>query len=213
MNYFGTSYKKDRGCPDDKGCMILYDAFYEPKEAQKIEYGDYPWYANKSLGQPHQKFPNGLHLIAKKSLIDFDIGSDYGFFHIVSDEFLATMQLLSAEFEDSAPIEVTDSSGKSNSSKKYHVIIFKKFPIESVLDLSKSEFFPRREGLSLHGKIKRYSFLSNFESHVFQIAGMDPGHNTVYCSEAFKNLAEQKSFKGVEFLSVEGRASGAFRQI
>lgn len=212
MIYFGMSKKEGRGCPIGLINMVLYDSFHDANEAKKIKHGFYPWYANKSAGQPHEKYPDGLCLIAKVPFIDFDIRGHSQFFHIVSQDFYNLMQELGCEYEDAKPIKVCSTKGQPISTKEYYVVTFKKYKLSDIMDMSEAELFPRKIG-DISDRIKKFKFKSDFNKQIFQIEKLSPGHDTVFCSEQFKTLAEQRGFKGVDFLPVEGNASGSFSQI
>ena len=212
MNYFGISKKKEKGCPLGLINMALYDAFYSEREVKKISYGNFPWYANASTRQPHEKFPSDMCLIVKERNIDFDIRGDSNFFHIVSAEFVAILKEISADYVDMQAITVCNAKGDSISEKNYFVIKLKKFPVSEFLNMSSSEFFPSRvDGVGI--KIKKFVVNAHFNHHVFQVDDMSPGHNAVFCSEDFKDSIEERLLKGIKFISVDGRASGAFGEI
>ena len=213
MKYFGMSQKLEPGCPVGLLSMALYDKYYDEQNAKNIDHGMFPWYANPALGRPHQRFPAGLCLIVKEATpIEFDIRGDSKFFHIVSEKLIDLMKSLDSDLDDAASIDVRDPKGVPASSKQYSVALFRRVELPQALDMNQSELFPRRRGLAVD-RIKRFHFRSDFVCHIFQLKGMAPGHDTVYCSEEFVRLAHKEGLKGVDFLPTEGSASGSFTQI
>jgi len=208
MTYFGMSQKQERGRPIGMLSMALYDKCYSETEAKGVEYGLFPWYANPSLGRPHEPFPPGLCLVVKElPHVDFDIRGDSKFFHIVSEKFVEVMNRLGAEFADAQPINLRDPVGRKIAEKQYWATKFKRVEIADALDMGQSELFPRKD------RIKKFRMRSDFSLHAFQLRGMAPGHDTVFCSEHFVRLASDIDFKGVDFLPLDANASGAFTQI
>jgi hypothetical protein len=207
------SQKQEAGCPVGLLSMALFDKYYDEGQAKNVEHGMFPWYADPALGRPHQKFPTGLCLIVKEAVpIEFEIRSVSKFFHIVSEKFVELMNTLGEDFDDVEAIDVLDPKGNAASSKRYSVAIFKRVELQDALDMGQSEIFPRRRGL-LGDRVRKFHFRSDFVCSAFQLKGMAPGHDTVYCSEKFMGLARAAAFKGVEFVPTEGNASGAFTQI
>jgi hypothetical protein len=192
--------------------MALYDTFYDEQQAKEIEYGLFPWYSNRSMLRPHEPFLTGMCLIVKEQLIDFDVRGNSKFFHIVSQHLVDIMRELGEPFEDVQPVDVRDPNGQAISNKKYYVARFKRYDMSDVLDLTQSELFPKRGGLPTE-RVKRFRVRDGFAQHAFQIKTMAPGHDTVFCSKEFVQLALSRDLKGVDFLPMEGNASGAFTQI
>ena len=68
MDYFMLCSKKEKGCPTAENA-ILYDKFYTPKEAEKVDIGNYPWYKNVNTEDVH--FPDGLFFDCPGQIVGF----------------------------------------------------------------------------------------------------------------------------------------------
>jgi len=119
MEYFMLYSKKDRGCPEAISA-ILYDRFYPVKDAEKVDIGRYSWY--ESVNPQDIRFSDGLCLIVRDSLWDFDIRRD-GRFYIVSEEFLALLKEFGAPICTSSPVTACSRAGKPVGSRSAAIIL------------------------------------------------------------------------------------------
>ncbi|MDR1795196.1 MAG: hypothetical protein LBR25_07350 [Erysipelotrichaceae bacterium] len=188
MEYFTLAAKKEKGCPLAIGAM-LYDKFYDKKEADKVDVGRFPWYDFHY----DMVFDKELCLIVKDRLWDFDIRMESRYF-VVSSEFLALMQDFSAPIRSSAPVQVFSTSGEPISTREYHILNIIQTPImdiagaDSDYELSKTGTVVRR--------MNRLCIKPDFVQHFIKIANTLPA----ICSDKFRVAAIERGVKGVDFI-------------
>jgi len=196
MDYFILSSKKDKGCPEAISSAILYDKFYTSKDAGKINIGDYPWYKNVYIEDT--SFPEGLFLIAKDKLWDFDIRKDSSGYFIVSEDMLTLLQKFSAPISSYAPVMVCSQSSKPISIRNYYVAAFYPVEINEIADeRSRYELLGTRTIV----KIDRFIIREGFSKHFCVIA--HSANCPPICSKDFYEAAIETGVMGVNFIPVE----------
>ncbi|MFJ4145896.1 Imm43 family immunity protein [Pseudomonas sp. NPDC089734] len=195
MKFYVMSEKKERGCPVGLSNSALYDKFYP--DIKKVKHGYFPWYSESRRAASRTPFPQGMVLISKEKLFDFDIRSDSNFFYIASEEFLSLCKDFGLGVVDQAKIEVVSQSGKSISSKCYSAVLFEELDVVSNTDESSS--FYVRSGLI--GGFERLVLPAGWCKDIFKYKWLVGGSDTFICSEAFKDAAVY--LKGIEYIPLE----------
>jgi hypothetical protein len=197
MIYYRLSQKEERGCPLGDLRVVLYDRYYARKEAECVELGGFPWYAEIHSKDARICLPKGMVAITKERLWDFDIRAR-GFF-LVSDEFMGMLKEFSVPMESFAPITVCSQDGKSVSKKNYNAVIFPKVDIFDVMDQEKSQVGIDKE-LGWVRSIKKLVLRSDFSQHLFvPMLRLYSGYHTPICSAPFYKAALDLNIKGVNF--------------
>lgn len=190
MEYFVLSQKEESGCPVGFLQAELYDKFYS--DTKGVEHGFFSWYAEKIHYKRHTPYPEGMVLISKDKLYDFDIRS-ISRFYIVSDELMSVCSEMDVAVADSVPIKVVSKVGENISSRNYNSVLFEELDARSQTDPAST--FIEEDGLIF--RFKKLVLPSNFNRNLFKFKGLISGSNTLICSSEFKKLAE--GIKGVNF--------------
>jgi hypothetical protein len=198
MEYFILSRKKERGCPTGLLNSILYDRFYDRKEASKIKYGYFPWYADALKYNVHIALPKGLVLISKDPLYDFEIRNHMGSIYYVSENFLNLLNAFNVGFSNCVPISVCNQDGKPISDKQYFAIIFNKFRITDVANLELSVL--EIDNFDIIRRIKKLAIRDDFAQHFFIFAKARSYYDTPLCSNDFYRAALEIDVKGINFI-------------
>jgi hypothetical protein len=110
------------------------------KDTKKIAHGYFSWYADLYDPNVHITLPQGLVLISRDPLYDFEIRRHGGNVYYVSEYFLGLLKRFNASFSDCAPISVCSQDGKSISRKQYYAILFNRIRITDVASMDHSIF-------------------------------------------------------------------------
>lgn len=204
MEYYVLSQKEESGCPVGFLRADLYDKFYP--NTKGVEFGFFPWYAEKINYKVHAPYPEGMVLISKDKFYDFDIRS-ISRFYIVSDEFLSICKVLDVEVTDNVSIQVVSTNGECISSRQYNAVLFKELDARSDTDLAST--FIEEDGLIF--RFKKLILPESFKYDLFKFKGLISGSNTLICSSAFK--ARATGLKGVEFTPLENVIWSAVKPI
>lgn len=210
MKHYALAQKKDRGCPIGMLNAALYDRFYDRSEIDKVEYGNFNWYSGsgyKNGVQTYEPFPDGLVLISKDKLYDFDIRSDSGKFYIASESFIDLARSLGCEFDGCNKIEVRSRDGSSIAEKRYFVVRFKYCEFSDVVDQGNSAFGGEPKLI----KLKKLTIRPEVSAALFRIKNLSSSNDAVFCSERFQEGAVQRGFKGVDFIDLDVAAWPGFR--
>ncbi|WP_148050996.1 Imm43 family immunity protein [Pseudomonas fluorescens] len=191
MNYHVLSQKEEPGCPLGILHADLFDKFYP--DTKGVEFGFFPWYAERGKPGPRTPFPEGMVLISKDKFYDFDIRSVSKFFYVVSNEFLAACRQVEVNIVDSVQIEVLSEAGERISEKNYHAVLFDELDVRANSDPSST--FVEENGRPV--RFKKLVLPDDWTLDLFKFKRLISGSDSLVCSETFKNLAE--GFKGVEF--------------
>ncbi|MFJ4144704.1 Imm43 family immunity protein [Pseudomonas sp. NPDC089734] len=195
MTYYVMTDKKERGCPEGLLKAALYDKFYS--DVKKIKHGYFPWYCESKNSGSRTPFPNGMVLIAKEKLLEFDIRSDAQFFYIASDEFLSLCERFGLGIVDQARIDVVSQTGKSISSKKYNVVLFEELDV--IANTDKASSFSSESGLIL--SIKKLVLPAGWDRDIFKYKDLAGLSGSFICSQRFKDAAV--GLKGIAYTPVE----------
>ncbi|MGF6153836.1 Imm43 family immunity protein [Pseudomonas fluorescens] len=205
MNYYVLSQKEEPGCPIGILYADLYDKFYSSTKG--VEFGFFPWYAEKGKPGPRTPFPEGMVLISKDKYYDFDIRSISRFFYIVSDEFLAACNGLNVNIVDGVKIEVLSEAGERISSKNYNAVLFEELDVRSNSDPAST--FVEENGRAV--RFKRLILPSDWKLDLFKYKRLISGSDSLICSQTFKDLAI--NFKGIAFTPLESVLWSGIRRI
>ncbi|MGF6329337.1 hypothetical protein ABH909_002215 [Pseudomonas sp. BS3782 TE3695] len=205
MSYYVLSQKEEPGCPIGILYADLYDKFYPSTKG--VEFGFFPWYAEKGKPGPRTPFPEGMVLISKDKNYNFDVRSVSRFFYIVSDEFLAACHRLNVSIVDSVKIKVLSESGESISSKNYNAVLFEELDVRSNSDPAST--FVEENGRPV--RFKKLILSDDWKLDLFKYRRLISGSDSLICSQAFKDLAE--NFKGIAFTPLETVLWSGIRRI
>ncbi|MHC3822395.1 Imm43 family immunity protein [Pseudomonas sp. G3-19] len=195
MNYYVLSQKEEPGCPAGILYADLFDKFYA--DTKGVEFGFFPWYAERGRPGPRTPFPEGMVLISREKFYDFDIRSVSKFFYVVSDAFLAACRQVEVDIIDSVRIKVLSGAGERISKKDYHAVLFDELDVRANSD-------PRSIFVEENGRPVRFEklvFPDEWKLDLFKYKRMISGSGSLVCSEVFKRLAE--GFKGIEFNPID----------
>ncbi|GHT97295.1 hypothetical protein AGMMS49545_23850 [Betaproteobacteria bacterium] len=188
MKYFILSRKKERGCPTGFLFSVLYDRFYPREEAKKIEHGYFPWYKDMHIPNAQISLPDGLCLIAKEPLYDFEIrgvGSK-GNIYYASEDFFALLKKHNIPLRSSASISVCSQDGKRITEKDYFVVILETVEIFNAVDMENSIL--KMDDLGFITRIKKLAIKNGAPKDFFKIHKIDVNrYNTAMCSELFRD--------------------------
>ncbi|MGY2277490.1 Imm43 family immunity protein [Pseudomonas monsensis] len=204
MEHYVLSQKEEFGCPTGFLQADLYDKFYS--DTKGVEYGFFPWYAEKIHYKTHTPYPEGMVLISKDKFYDFDIRS-FARFYIVSDDFMSICSDLDVVVTDAVPIKVVSKDGEAISSKSYNAVLFEELDARSETDPAST--FIEEDGL-IFG-FKKLVLPPDFKRDLFKFKGLISGSNTLICSREFKELA--RDIKGVNFTPLESVLWSAIKPI
>lgn len=204
MEYYVLSQKEDTGCPSGFLNADLYDKFYS--DTDSVEFGFFPWYAEKINYKFHTPYPDGMVLISKDQFFDFDIRS-VSRFYIASDDFLSVCAGLDVAFADRVAIEVVSTTGERISVKSYNAVLFEELDARS--DTNPGSTFLEEDGLIF--RFKKLVMPEFFKHDLFKFKGLLSGSNTLLCSGAFKTRAA--GLKGIQFTPLENVLWSAVKPI
>lgn len=129
------------------------------------------------------------------------------FFYIVSDEFLAACHRLNVSIVDSVKIEVLSESRESISSKSYNAVLFEELDVRSNSDPAST--FVEENGRPV--RFKKLILSDDWKLDLFKYRRLISGSDSLICSQAFKDLAE--NFKGIAFTPLETVLWSGIRRI
>lgn len=195
MEYYVLSQKEESGCPVGFLHADLYDNFYS--NTKGVEFGFFPWYAEQGRPGPRTPFPEGMVLISKDKLYDFDIHSVGRFFYVVSDEFLEACRSVNVNIVDSVKIQVVSEAGERISAKDYNAVFFEELDVRQ--DCDPASTFVEENGRPI--RFKKLILPDAWKRDVFKYKRLISGSDSLICSQSFKDLAD--NFKGVEFMPLE----------
>lgn len=205
MRFYVLSQKEEVGCQVGMLSAALYDKYYP--SADDVEYGLFPWYAEKGRVAIRTPFPDGMVLISKDKNYEFDIRSISRFFYIASDEFLAVCRGLNVLIVDSARIEVFSTKGENIFSKKYNAVLFEE--LDPRKDTDPLSSFVEDNGRPV--RFKKLILPSEWDLDLFKYKRMLSGSDTLICSERFKELSG--NLNGVAFTPLEDVVWSAVKRI
>ncbi|UQS17668.1 hypothetical protein [Pseudomonas sp. HS6] len=205
MNYYVLSQKKDVGCPIGILFADLFDKYYP--NTKGVEFGFFPWYAEKGKPGPRTPFPEGMVLISKDKHYDFDIRSVSKFFYVVSDEFLAICNKVNVNIVDSVRIEVVSEAGERISSKNYNAVLFDEMDVRKNCDPAST--FVEENGRPV--RFKKLILPDEWDLDIFKYRRLVSGSDSLICSQSFKDLAID--LKGVEFTPLETVVWSGIRRV
>ncbi|MFF7108622.1 Imm43 family immunity protein [Pseudomonas sichuanensis] len=182
MKYFVISQAEAAGAPLGFLNAALYDKYY--KDSKGVEYGYFPWYAERRGSEKHTPFPPGMVLISKDESYSFDIRGVAGFY-IASDNLLQVCSGLSTGVKDCASIEVVDSSGQKISEKNYNAVYIDGLDVRDFA--APESAFIEQDGLIF--RIKRLVMKKEVGLDLFRFKGLHAGSGTLICSERFADSA------------------------
>lgn len=205
MNYYVLSQKEAPGCPSGILYADLFDKFYA--DTKGVEFGFFPWYAERGKFGSRTPFPEGMVLISKDKFYDFDVRSVSKFFYVVSDEFLAACRQVEVNIVDSVKIQVLSEAGERISKKDYHAVLFEELDVRANSD-------PRSTFVEENSKpisFKKLVLPDDWKLDLFKYKRLISGSDSLVCSETFKKLAE--GFKGVEFNPLDSVQWSGIRRV
>jgi hypothetical protein len=202
MEYFLLSRKKDRGCPTGFLFSVLYDRFYSRKEAKKIEHGYFPWYKDALDLNARILLPDGLCLIAKEPLYDFEIRNHMGELYYVSEDFLSLLKKHNTPLRGCAPISVCSQDGKRITQRDYFIVILDTVEISDVIDMENSIL--EIDNFGFVRRVKKLAIKRGLSQGFFKITKMAYNrYLTPLCSEHFREEMLGMNAKGVDFVPLE----------
>lgn len=197
MKLYMMSQKKDSGCPLGLLDATLYDKIYE--NWGEVEYGAFPWYANSARHHPHEKMPEGMVLVGAGKKYCFGARRLINDLYAISDSFYNACEKSGVVFQDVVRVSFKVGGGRRENPGAYHVAVFKSYAIEEVIKGSLGLVRDEYNMVESFGKLE----LNDVENAVFKISGLSPYINTLFCSEEFKNKAEEVKVLGVDFYPIE----------
>lgn len=195
MNYYVMTDKKERGCPKGLLRADLYDKFYS--NIKKVEHGYFPWYRESRRSGTRTPFPEGMVLIAKERLLDFDIRDVSYRFYIASDEFLSLSERFGLKVLDKSRVEVVSQSGKKISSKRYSAVVFDE--LEVLPNVGEGSVFDVEGGVLL--EFKKLVLPVDLNRGIFKYKGLVGLSDSFICSQEFKDAAVD--LKGVAYTPLD----------
>lgn len=197
MKFYVLTQKQDVGCPLGMLNGVLVDGF-DP-QAHKKNYGLQPWYANPARGLPHGPFPDTLCFVTRDPKYAFAIRSKIPFFHIASEALIDACRQLRVSIKDAKRIEVLSRQAKKVSALDYWVCTF----VPLALDRIAREGSVLEKDGAVHTRIRRLRIRQGLADDLFRMAGVPADIDTLVCSERFRDLAQARGFKGIEFTDVD----------
>ncbi|UPF03564.1 hypothetical protein MXB02_23865 [Pseudomonas mosselii] len=201
MKYFVISQAEAPGAPLGFLNAALYDKYYENSE--DVEYGFFPWYAERRASREHKPFPVGMVLISKDKSYSFDIRGVAGFY-VVSDEFLRVCSGFTTCVEDFASIEVVAKGGGGISEKKYSAAYLGGLDVRDYA--APESTFIEEDGLIF--RIKKLVMNREVGLDLFRFKGLHAGSGTLICSERFADSA-----KGLHGITIQPMDSIVWSQV
>lgn len=193
-NIFAIFEKKDKFCPTLlEG--ILHTEFFEkePFEARDSDAGE--WRTTKNI---ITELPKELWFISKDRKYEFDLRWDSeGFF--ISIEFLNLLLKFDIKNFQYTKLHMVNKRKESIASKEYYYVRFYD-RLEDVIDMDKSniEFYKQ------NGRIKKIWDLQLKSTITFPDVFLINNTrllNIIFCSEEFKEEAENLNIMGINFVS------------
>lgn len=197
MKFYMMSQKKDFGSPLGLLDAALYDKFYE--NWRGVNHGDFPWYSNSAMHRAHEKMPEGMVLVGGGKKYCFGARRLINNLYAISDDFYNACLEVGVDFLDAVRVSFKVDGGRSENLISYHAAVFKSYAVEKVVDGSSVLVRDEYDLVESFSRLK----LNDVGNAVFKIAGFSPYINTLFCTEDFKNKAEEAKILGVEFYSME----------
>lgn len=206
MNFYVLSQKEEQGCPAGILRADLFDRYYSC--TRDVEFGFFPWYAERGKPGPRTPFPEGMVLISKDENYEFDIRSVSKFFYVVSDEFLAACNSFNVDVVDSVRIDVVSEGGKCISSKRCkNAVLFDELDVRTNCDPAST--FVEEKGRPI--RFKKLVLADDWKFDLFKYRRQVSGSDSLICSQAFRDAAID--FKGIDFTLLETVVWSGIRRI
>ncbi|WP_248741315.1 MULTISPECIES: Imm43 family immunity protein [unclassified Pseudomonas] len=205
MNFYVLSQKEEQGCPVGILRADLFDRYYSC--TRDVEFGFFPWYAERGKPGPRTPFPEGMVLISKDENYEFDIRSVSKFFYVVSDEFLAACNSFNVNMVDSVRIDVVSEGGKCISSKHYNAVLFDELDVRTNCDPAST--FVEEKGRPI--RFKKLVLAEDWKFDLFKYRRQVSGSDSLICSQVFRDAAID--FKGIDFTPLETVVWSGIRRI